>query len=410
MLGTAHQLISKAAQKLGLSESEIKSLLEIDAEHKFEIELKSGKKFKAYRVQHDNKRGPYKGGVRYHHQVNLEEVKALATLMSFKAAAIGLPLGGGKGGIEVNPRELSDKELEELTRKYVAHLHKHIGPDKDIPAPDVNTNATIIDWMVDEYSKLTGDKSRASFTGKSIEGGGSLGRDSATGRGGVFALSELLGLKGLDKKPVAIAMQGFGNAGSFFAKVAAQDQPEWKIVATSDSDGAIYNPEGFDIGKLVSFKETGGRFVDYDEPKVKKISNEELIGLDVDILVLAALGDAVTDKNARNVKARYIVEIANGPVDKDAHAYLQSRGTIILPAIIASSGGIIVSYLEWLQNNNNEHWAETKINLELENYMRKAVKEVYKLADKYETNLTDAAFILALKRLVIKKKQKTIPA
>lgn len=228
MLRTAQDLVKRAGQKAGLSESEIDTLLEVDAEHQFEIELDSGKKFTGYRVQHKNKLGPYKGGIRYHHLVHLEEVRALATLMSLKTAAVGLPLGGGKGGIVVNPRELTEAELEELTRKYVRHLHPHIGPTKDVPAPDVNTNAAIMDWMVDEYESLTGDTTHASFTGKSLGNGGSLGRDAATGRGGVIALAEILKIRGSHKEPLKIAIQGFGNAGSFFAKVAAEDHPHWQ--------------------------------------------------------------------------------------------------------------------------------------------------------------------------------------
>src|SRR5581483_10492028 len=201
MLETAQNLIRKTGKKLGLDESEIKRLIKIDAEHKFKISLDSGKEFSAYRIQHSNKLGPYKGGIRFHPQVNLDEVRALATLMSLKTAAVGLPLGGGKGGVAVDPKQITNEELEELSRKYVQHLEPHIGPDKDVPAPDVNTNPTVIDWMVDEYQKLTGDTTKSSFTGKSLENGGSLGRDAATGRGGVIAFRELLKLqKNKDKE------------------------------------------------------------------------------------------------------------------------------------------------------------------------------------------------------------------
>jgi len=399
VLKTAHNLVRQAGQKAGFTDSEIEMLLDIDAEHQFEIELGNGKKFKGYRVQHNNKRGPYKGGIRFHHEVHIEEVRALATLMSLKTAAVGLPLGGGKGGITVNPRELTDQELEELTRKYVRHLHEHIGPDKDVPAPDVNTNATIIDWMVDEYENLSGDKTRASFTGKSIGNGGSLGRDAATGRGGVMALAELLKLQGFDRKPITIAIQGFGNAGSFFATVAAKDYPHWNLVATSDSESGIYNPNGLDANELAQYKSSRGRFTNFAQTDIKLITNEELIGLDVDVLILAALGDAVTRKNVENVQAKYIVEVANGPVDGFSHGYLNEKGVVILPAIIASSGGVIVSYLEWVQNRKNESWTEAEVNKQLGEYMSKAVQEVWDTAQEYKTTLTEAAFILALKRL-----------
>jgi glutamate dehydrogenase/leucine dehydrogenase len=240
MLKTAQQLITQAAQKLGLDESSIAALLATDAEHQFEIELDSGKKLHAYRVQHNNKLGPYKGGIRFHPDVDLDEARALATLMSLKTAAVGLPLGGGKGGVAVNPNDFTEKELEEISRKYVQGLHKFIGPDKDVPAPDVNTNSTIIDWMVDEYQNITGDTSRASFTGKSIKNGGSLGRDAATGRGGVIALSELLEYDGISDKQLTFAVQGYGNVGSYFA-VLAESYPNWRFVAASDSASTIYS-------------------------------------------------------------------------------------------------------------------------------------------------------------------------
>jgi glutamate dehydrogenase/leucine dehydrogenase len=222
MLDTATQLIRDAGQKIGLSDNQIETLISIDAEHKFMIELSDGTKHQAYRIQHSNKLGPYKGGIRFHPQVDMDEVKALATLMSFKTAAIGIPLGGGKGGISVNPKELTLESLEELSRKYVQGLYKNIGPDKDVPAPDVNTNSQIIDWMVDEYEGLTGDKSHASFTGKSIQKGGSLGRDAATGRGGVIVLREILNKLSISG-PVTYAVQGWGNVGSFFSLVAEDD-------------------------------------------------------------------------------------------------------------------------------------------------------------------------------------------
>lgn len=397
MLKSAHSLIRRAGKKIGLSDAEIDELIKVDAEHRFDIELDSGKKFPAYRVQHKNKLGPYKGGIRFHPQVDLDEVQALATLMSLKTAAVGLPLGGGKGGVAVNPKELSEKELEELSRKYVQHLHPHIGPDKDVPAPDVNTNATIIDWMVDEYEKLSGDSTKASFTGKSIGRGGSLGRDAATGRGGVIALSELLKHLGKVDQKLTIAIQGYGNVGAYFATVAQQTQPNWQLVAASDSSATIFNNNGLNAQRLAEFKESGKRFADYKAAKVS--DSEDIIGLAADVLVLAALEDAVTDKNKRLVKAKYIVEMANGPVNDAAHNSLTSQGIIILPDIIANSGGVIVSYLEWLQNKNGEHWPEEKVNSELEKYMKSAVDKTYKTSLSEDVSLKEAAFMLALDRL-----------
>ena len=397
MLKTAKVLIESAASKLGLSKQEIEQLLKVDNEHQFEIKLDNGLRLPAYRVQHNNSRGPYKGGIRFHPEVDFDEVRALAILMTMKTAAMDLPLGGAKGGVVVNPRELNDVALEQISREYVRFLKDHIGPDKDIPAPDVNTNPMIIDWMVDEYSVLTGDKTRASFTGKSVAKGGSLGRDAATGRGGVIALSELLKANHSSDQPLRYALQGFGNVGSFFALVAKADFPNWQLVAASDSDGAIFNQAGLDPQDLAAFKAKNGRFKDYT--KAEQITNEELIGLDVDVLVLAALGDAVTESNQSKVQAKYIIELANGPVNSAAYTELTKRGAVILPDIIANAGGVVVSYLEWVQNTKGEKWDEAKVNNELQRYMRDAMRELLKLAKEQDTTLTEAAFMLAIKRL-----------
>lgn len=399
MLQTAQHLIRRAGARLGLSDAEIDALLEADAEHEFEITLSTGKTAKAYRVQHNNKRGPYKGGIRFHHDVNLDEVRALATLMSFKTAAVGLPLGGGKGGVTINPRDLTKAELEELSRKYVQHLHPHIGPSKDVPAPDVNTDATIIDWMVDEYERQTGDTTKASFTGKSIPNGGSLGREAATGRGGVIALAELLKAEGLGGRRVTIAVQGFGNVGAFFAIVAADDYPEWSIVAASDSGAAVYNEHGLDVRELASYKSEGKAFASSAFADTQILTNEDLVSLDVDVLVLAALGDAVTEANMSNVKAKYIIELANGPVNEVAHDHLTKQGAVVLPDIIANAGGVIVSYLEWLQNTKDEHWSEAQVNKQLNEYMVSAMRNLLETATQQQTSLTEAAFIIGLRGL-----------
>jgi glutamate dehydrogenase/leucine dehydrogenase len=391
--------MAKTAKHLGLDEAALDKLKRPNAEHIFEIALDNGKSFKAYRVQHNNKRGPYKGGVRYHPNVNLDEVQTLATLMSLKTAAINIPMGGGKGGIALNPRELSAAELEELSRKYVRHLHEHIGPDQDIPAPDMNTNAQIIDWMVDEYEKLTKDTSKASFTGKSIANGGSLGREAATGRGGVMALGELLRLEHNDQ-PITYAIQGYGNVGSFFGTTAAEDYPSWTMVAASDSEAAVYAAAGLDPHQLQQFKAERGRFKAFESEGTELISNENLIGLDVDVLVLAGLENTVTINNMKHVKAKYIVEMANGPVTNEAHDYLTAHGKIILPDIIANAGGVVVSYLEWLQNKNDEKWTEKKVNDKLEIYIKNAVNETFTYAQQHDISLNEAAFAIAMKRLV----------
>ena len=397
MLDTAQDLIRRVGGRIGLSQDEIAAVLKIDKEHVFEIELADGKKLNAYRVQHSNKRGPYKGGIRFHPEVNLDEVRALATLMSLKTAAVGLPLGGGKGGVSVDPRTLTDAELEEVSRKFAAHLAPHIGPDKDIPAPDVNTDSRIIDWMVDEYESLTGDTSHASFTGKSIPKGGSLGREAATGRGGVLALATILKHLGKQNKPLTYAIQGFGNVGAFFGLIAEDEQPQWKLVGATDSKGGIYDSKGFSSAKLQAHKH--GRKPLSSYPAAKIITNDELLELEVDILVLAALGDVVTEANASKVKAKFILELANGPVRESAGDYLTEHGVMIVPDIIANAGGVIVSYLEWLQNRANEHWTEQQVNDKLKKQLVPAVNDVYQYSKKHKVNLKEAAFSIAVERL-----------
>ncbi len=401
MLSTAQHLIERVGARLGLSKQQIQTLLQTDAEHIFEVELSSGVKHQAYRVQHNNKRGPYKGGIRFHPEVDLEEVRALATLMSLKTAAAGLPLGGSKGGVAVNPRELSQAELEELSRKYVAHLAPHIGPEKDVPAPDINTDAGIIDWMVDEYQRQTGDTTRAGFTGKSLANGGSLGREAATGRGGVCALRELLKSLEREDEELTYAIQGFGNVGSFFGLIAERDQPQWRLVAATDSSGGVTDPAGLSALELDAFKAGGGRLSTYELGKGgQHITNDDLVGLDVDVLIMAALGDAINEKNMKNVNAGIILELANGPVNEAAHDYLTKEGCLIMPDIIANSGGVIVSYLEWLQNRTGDTWTEERVNKELEKYIIQSVKELTGIYRRSNVSLKEAAFELAIKRLI----------
>ena len=403
MLDTTQAIMQSAATNLGLGRDAIKTLLKADAEHQFKIILDDGQELSAYRVQHNNKLGPYKGGIRFHMNVDLDEARALATLMSLKSAAIGLPLGGGKGGVAVNPRALSERQLEEVSRKYVQHLYPYIGPDTDIPAPDVNTDSAIIDWMVNEYELLTGDSSHASFTGKSIERGGSLGRDAATGRGGVIALNELLKYYKRSQVPLTYAIQGYGNVGSYFATVAAKEHPHWKLSAVSDSTAALLDKHGLDPVTLAAYKAEKRQFSEYETPGTKHIQPQDIIGLDVDVLVLAALEDAVTDKNMRAVKAKYIVEMANGPVSKAALDYLSAKNVVVLPGIIANAGGVIVSYLEWLQNRAAEQWSEKKVNSALNSYMTKAVRKMLRESKKPNVaNLPEAAFMVAIKQLIAK--------
>ncbi len=402
MLETAHEIIRRVGKHLNLSDEDINYLLKTDKEHIFDIELSNGNTHKAFRVQHNNALGPYKGGIRFHPEVDLDEVRALATLMSFKTAAVGLPLGGGKGGVSVNPKELNTLELEELSRKYAAHLHPHIGPDKDVPAPDVNTNAQVIDWMVDEYQKNTGDASRASFTGKSIKNGGSQGREAATGRGGIIALREVSKLLGKHKKELTMAVQGFGNVGSYFGEIAETEHPNWVLMAATDSSGGISDAFGLNATELDKFKKAGGRLVGYESATGVAITNEQLLGEEVDVLVLAALGDVVTEENMASVQAGIILELANGPVNDAAHDYLSKKGVIVIPDILANAGGVIVSYLEWLQNRQGEQWSEEKVNLDLEKYLVKATQEAFHYSHQHKITLKEATFALAIKRILEK--------
>lgn len=398
MLQTAQSIITRVGKQMGLDNKTIKALLQTDAEHIFEITLSSGLSVPAYRVQHSNTLGPYKGGIRFHPEVNLDEVRALATLMSFKTAAVNLPLGGGKGGIAVNPKDLSEDQLEELSRKFVRHLQQHIGPTKDVPAPDVNTDPHIIDWMSDEYRILTGDTTGAAFTGKSLSNGGSAGRDAATGRGGVIVLDELLEKMGIGDKPLTYAVQGFGNVGSYFSLIAEKDHPSWTLCAASDSSGGTWNADGLDAAALDAFKKKGGKLKEYTQGTPR--TNEEILTCKVDVLVLAALGDAITETNQKGVQAKIILELANGPVNDTAYEELGKRGVVVVPDILANAGGVIVSYLEWLQNSAGEHWDETDVNSRLEDYLSRAVEDIWAYAQATSVPLKEAAFAVAITRLL----------
>ncbi|HSX44671.1 MAG TPA: Glu/Leu/Phe/Val dehydrogenase [Candidatus Saccharimonadales bacterium] len=398
MLKSTQYLVQQVGRQLGLNQAQIDKLLKNDHVHEFEIELSSGKRLPAYRVQHNNRLGPYKGGVRFHPEVQLDEVKALALLMSLKTAAVGLPLGGGKGGVRVNPKVLSKSELEELSRAYVKGLATNIGPDQDIPAPDVNTDAQVIDWMVDEYAKISGDQSGASFTGKSLAKGGSQGREAATGRGGVAILKEYLRLS---KRSASLdyAVQGFGNVGSYFALIAEQEQPKWKLKAASDSSATLVSDNGLSAKRLAKFKSAGHNFVQFSELGIEVMPAEAILNQPVDVLVLAALGGAITSKNVNQLNSNLIMELANGPIDDEAGEILDNNGVAILPDIIANSGGVIVSYLEWLQNTNHQKWSEAQVNLRLEEYLRPAIDATYNLSTAKSVSLKEAALMLAIKKL-----------
>lgn len=412
MLESAQQFIKESANRLGLSKDVATNLQAINKVHSFEIKT-NDKTFQAYRAQHSNKRGPYKGGIRYHPEVTEDEVKALATLMSFKTAAVDIPLGGGKGGIICNPKELSSSQLEEISRKYVQGLVDCIGPKKDIPAPDVNTNSQIIDWMVDEYSKLTDDTTRASFTGKSIGKGGSEGREQATGRGGYYSLEVILEKLKLAESEITVAVQGFGNVGYWFANIASQN-PNIKIVAISDSKEAVVvksfiegkECSGFDVSKEMEHKSQHGKLsgsycIDgtCSDNFGTTVKRDSILELKVDVLVLAALEDAVTEENFDMLNPKIILELANGPVDIVAYKELVKKGIYIVPDIVANAGGVIVSYFEWIQNLENQNWTEEKVNNELSKYIKEATNNMWQYAEDNKTSLKEAAFDIATNRL-----------
>lgn len=399
MLATAQATIREAAEKLGYDQAAIDTLLNAEKEHVFEVTT-GGKRFPAYRVQHNSKLGPHKGGIRYHPGVTLDEVRALATLMSLKTAAVGLPLGGGKGGIAVDPKTLSKQELEEISRDFARQLAPHIGSGKDIPAPDVNTNAEIMDWMLDELTKVKGERDTGAFTGKSMGNGGSEGREAATGRGGVITLREYLRRHNLLDKPLTVAMQGFGNVGYFFAKVA-KELPNLRLIAISNSKNTWLKPDGIDVDNLLTPGQTAPRPEHLaDLQGVSTLPPQAVIGIHADILVLAALEDAVTDANMHEVRADVIVELANGPVSKPAEEYLGQKDVVVLPDIIANAGGVIVSCLEWQQNLKGEHWSETEVNQMLDATLTRAAQSMMMHAENEKISYKQAAFELALKRLL----------
>lgn len=360
--------------------------------------------FQGYRVRYNDAVGPTKGGIRFHPDVNLDEVTSLAFWMTCKCAVVGIPYGGGKGGITVNPKELSQKEIERLSRGYMAAMADFVGPDVDIPAPDVYTNPTIMAWMVDEYSTIKRAYSPAVITGKPVALGGSLGRDDATGRGGFYVLEALKSRLKLNSTGLRIAVQGFGNSGYHFARLATQ--AGHKIVAVSDSKGAIFKEDGLDPIAVNLVKEREGqlkaarmRGTTIETSTCDKISNAELLELDVDVLVPAALENVLTEKNAAKVRAKCVLELANGPTTNAADDILDSKKIPVLADILANAGGVTVSYFEWVQNRLGHYWSETEVQEKLKSIMEKAAHNVMDLAEAHKTSLRTASYMAALKRI-----------
>lgn len=369
-------------------------------EGKINIKVGGKKKvFQAFRIEHNNARGPFKGGIRFHQNVSRDEVQALSTLMSLKCAVAGIPYGGGKGGVVVDPKTLKTEELKELSQAYARLVSKHIGPWKDVPAPDVNTDGTIMSWMLEEYERLLGQQAPATFTGKPIELGGSLGRTEATGRGGVFVLLAYCKAKKISPKNATIAVQGFGNVGFWFAKLARE--LGFKVVAVSDSSGGIYDAKGIDPDKLLVSKEKLGNFANISKTEKKKlITNEELLELPVDFLVPSALENAINAENVKKVRAKVIFEMANGPTSDVASDILYKKKVNVIPDILCNSGGVTVSYFEWVQNLHGYSWTEEKVNEELKTTITKAFEEIDRIVGFRKISYREAASYLALKRIV----------
>lgn len=353
--------------------------------------------FEGYRIQHSELRGPFKGGFRYLPDVCLDEIKALATEMSFKCAVVGIPYGGAKGGIKCDAKKMSEGELERLTRKYVQAVYQIVGPEHDIPAPDMYTNAQIMAWFMDEYSRLVNKYQPGVVTGKPVEVGGSLGRNTATAQGGVYVLQDYL--NGLDvkaqKKDYKVIVQGFGNAGMHAADIL--HGLGFTIVGVSDSKGGLYNPDGLDVQAVIKDKKTKGSVTECKEGKCLK--PHEILEQPCDILVLAAMENQVTEKNMKHIKANIILELANGPTSFEADEHLNKKGVVIIPDILANAGGVTVSYFEWLQNQHAYYWPLEEIKMKLKRIMREAYARVHNFQEEYKCSMREAAYISAYDRL-----------
>jgi len=351
--------------------------------------------FEGYRIQHNLDRGPAKGGIRYHPQVSLDEVKALSFWMTMKCAVVNLPYGGAKGGVICDPKKMSIGEIERLTRRYTAEISIIIGPDKDIPAPDVNTNEQIMGWIMDTYSMTIGYSCPGVVTGKPLDVGGSLGRKEATGRGVFYVTRELSNVRGFDLKKAPIAIQGFGNVGSNAAKVFAQHG--CKVVGISDVGGGLYNAKGLDVDDIIAYRAKKDTIAGY--PKAERVPMEQFLEVPCDILIPAAMENQITSENAGRLKCKYIVEGANGPTSNEADRLLLKRGIMVIPDILANAGGVTVSYFEWVQDIQAYFWSEKDINARLQDIIVKSFLDVYDLAQKEKVDMRLAAFMVGLNRL-----------
>ena len=402
-------VLEEAAKNLGLEENEYVAIKYPERELKVSIPVKmddgSVKVFEGYRVQHSTSLGPSKGGIRYHQDVNIDEVKALSAWMSLKCAVANIPYGGAKGGIKVDPTTLSKGELRRLTRRYTAMILPLIGPERDIPAPDVGTNAEVMGWIMDTYSMFKGYTVPGVVTGKPIEAGGSLGRTAATGRGVMLVTREILKTLNIPVEGTRVAVQGFGNVGGTAAYLL--HQMGLTVVAISDVSGGIYCPTGIDVADVRNFIQSnpGKLLKDYQLPAgAKRVTNDEVITCDTDILVPAALENQITADNANDIKAKLVIEGANGPTTVEGDEILAKKGVCVMPDILCNAGGVVVSYFEWVQNIQSLTWDEDEVNSNLEKIMVKAFNQVWNLKEEKGVTPRMAAYMVALDRIAKAKK------
>ncbi|MSR78787.1 MAG: Glu/Leu/Phe/Val dehydrogenase [Candidatus Taylorbacteria bacterium] len=400
--------VAKVVKILGLSEKYVTKLSTPNRiiKKKISIKLDNGKKkiFEAYRVQFNNARGPYKGGIRFRPEADIDEVKALAAAMAVKCAVVGIPLGGGKGGVTCDPKKMSAGELERISRAWGKAMAPYIGANKDIPAPDVYTTGQTMSYVLDEFEKFHGRSEPGMITGKPLSLGGSLGRDTATADGGAIVLAEAIKLLGGKNKRIAI--QGFGNAGATMAKILKKQGHT--IVALSDSKGGIYSETGFDPDVVEKAKQEAGSLQAGTDKNVKHISNEELLICDCDVLIPAALDGVLTKDNAEDVKAKIIVELANGPTTPGADEILSKRGVMVIPDVLANAGGVTVSYFEWVQNIAGFYWTAKEVSDRLESIMTRSFNDVLKISKEKSVTLREGAYILGIGRIAQAMKDRGI--
>lgn len=399
---TAQLQIKKSYEIAGFAETyqkELAKILEpkrvIEASLSIEMDDGSTKTFRAYRAQHNDARGPFKGGIRFHEDVNIDEVKALSMWMTIKCSVVDLPLGGGKGGIIVNPKTLSEREIERLSRAYVQAFYPNLGANVDVPAPDINTNPQIMAWMTDEYSRLAGEYTLGSFTGKPLTVGGSKGRSKSTSQGGMFTLLKYLELTGESIKDKKFIVEGAGNVGLYFMELIASEGGI--LIGTSDSKGAIFNENGIDVAEIITLKESRKSVTEYSD--AEKIDSNALLEKKTDILVPAAMENRLTSENADKIQAKLILELANGPTTPEADEVFEKKNIPVIPDVLANAGGVMVSYFEQVQNNTNFYWEEEEIQQKLQTKMEKATADIVEMQKNLGASLRKSAYAISLKRI-----------